>query len=95
MVSARVLCEWPTVPEVKGRIAGAETLMVTGSGILHALEAHDARVLAHVEVSPAGAVEERVPCASWPFGGTMPLPFSSTATMLSWPDYWQRGTDPS
>ncbi|MDP1806953.1 MAG: DUF3883 domain-containing protein, partial [Acidimicrobiales bacterium] len=81
--------------EVKGRIAGGETFMVTRNEILHALNVPDAWVLALVEVSPEGAAQDRVRYLRRPFGDTVHLPFSTTATMLSWPDYWKRGTDPS
>jgi len=81
--------------EVKGRIAGADTFMVTRNEILHALNVPEAWVLALVEVSPDGAAHDRLRHVHRPFGDTVHLPFSTTATMLSWPDYWQRGSDPS
>lgn len=81
--------------EVKGRIAGGETFMVTRNEILHALNVPEAWVLALVEVSPEGPAHDRIRHLRRPFGDTVHLPFSTTATMLSWPDYWQRGTDPS
>ena len=80
---------------MKGRIAGGETFMVTRNEILHALNVPDAWVLALVEVSPDGAAHDRIRHLRRPFGDTVHLPFSANATMLSWPDYWQRGTDPS
>jgi len=81
--------------EVKGRIAGAETFMVTRNEILHALNVPDDWVLALVEVSPDGASHDQLRYLRRPFGDTVHLPFSTTATMLSWPNYWNRGTDPS
>ena len=81
--------------EVKGRIAGAETFMVTRNEILHALNVPDAWVLALVEVSPDGAAHDRIRHLRRPFGDTVHLPFGTTAAMLSWRDYWERGTDPS
>ncbi|MDQ6945813.1 MAG: DUF3883 domain-containing protein [Actinomycetota bacterium] len=80
---------------MKGRIAGGETFMVTRNEILHALNVPDAWILALVEVSPEGPSHDRVRHLRRPFGDTVHLPFSTTATMLSWPDYWQRGADPS
>ncbi len=81
--------------EVKGRIAGGETFMVTRNEILHALNVPDAWVLALVEVSPDGAAHDRIRHLQRPFGETVHLPFGTTAAMLSWRDYWERGTDPS
>jgi superfamily II DNA or RNA helicase len=80
--------------EVKGRVEGAEVFMVTRNEILHALNVPDAWVLALVEVSPAGAAADRVRYLRRPFGDTVHLPFDTTATMLSWPDYWSRGGQP-
>jgi superfamily II DNA or RNA helicase len=81
--------------EVKGRIAGGETFMVTRNEILHALNVPDAWVLALVEVSPDGSAHDRIRHLQRPFGDTVHLPFGTTAAMLSWRDYWERGTDPS
>jgi hypothetical protein len=81
--------------EVKGRIAGAEQFMVTRNEILHALNVPDAWVLALVEVSPGGPAGDRVRYLRRPFGATVHLPFDTTATVLSWPDYWDRGEAPS
>ncbi len=80
--------------EVKGRIRGAETFMVTRNEILHALNVPDAWVLALVEVSPDGATHDRVRYLWRPFVDRVALPFDTTATMLSWPDSWDRATAP-
>ncbi len=80
--------------EVKGRIEGAEQFMVTRNEILHALNVPDAWVLALVEVSTRGAAHDRVRYLRRPFGDTVHLPFATTATTLSWRDYWERATDP-
>jgi hypothetical protein len=81
--------------EVKGRISGADTFMVTRNEILHALNVPDAWLLALVEVTPEGAAHDRVRYLRRPFGDSVHLPFSTTATMLSWGDYWKRGGNPS
>ncbi len=81
--------------EVKGRIAGADSFVVTRNEILHALNVPDAWVLALVEVSPQGAARDRVRYLRQPFGNTVHLPFATTATTLDWQDYWQRGVEPS
>lgn len=81
--------------EVKGRIEGAEQFMVTRNEILHALNVPDAWLLALVEVSPDGPTADTMRYLRRPFGATVHLPFDTTATVLSWPDYWDRGTAPS
>ena len=81
--------------EVKGRVTGADQFMVTRNEILHALNVPDAWVLAMVEVSPDGPDGDCVRYLRRPFGDTVHLPFDTTATVLSWPDYWTRGTAPS
>jgi superfamily II DNA or RNA helicase len=81
--------------EVKGRIEGAEQFMVTRNEILHALNVPDAWLLALVEVSPGGPAADTVRYLRRPFGATVHLPFDTTATVLSWPDYWDRGTAPT
>ena len=67
--------------EVKRRIAGAEMLMVTGDGFLHALAVTGASLPALVKVS-LGAADDRARHMRRPSGETVP-------------DYWHRGTDPS
>ncbi|MGH9155574.1 MAG: hypothetical protein ACRD1K_07025 [Acidimicrobiales bacterium] len=69
--------------------------MVTRNEILHALNVPDAWVLALVEVSPDGPAGDRVRYLRRPFGGAVHLPFDTTATVLSWPDYWGRGATPA
>ncbi|HUP68922.1 MAG TPA: helicase-related protein [Acidimicrobiales bacterium] len=81
--------------EVKGRIAGADQFMVTRNEILRALNVPHAWLLALVEVSPEGPAGDRVRYLRQPFGATVHLPFDTTATVLSWPDYWDRGEAPS
>ncbi len=81
--------------EVKGRVADAETFVVTRNEILHALNVPDAWVLALVEVSPSGPAHDRVRYLERPFGDTVHLPFATTSTVLDWRDYWERGREPS
>ncbi|MHB1536751.1 MAG: protein NO VEIN domain-containing protein, partial [Acidimicrobiales bacterium] len=80
--------------EVKGRVEGAEVFMVTRNEILHALNVPDAWVLALVEVSADDPGADRVRYLGRPFGDTVHLPFDTTATVLSWPDYWGRAAAP-
>jgi superfamily II DNA or RNA helicase len=77
--------------EVKGRVEGADTFMVTRNEILHALNVPDAWLLALVEVSADGPDADQVRYLRQPFGETVHLPFDTTAAMLSWRDYWSRG----
>jgi superfamily II DNA or RNA helicase len=81
--------------EVKGRVAGADTFVVTRNEILHALNVPDAWVLALVEVSPSSPAHDRVRYLRRPFGETVHLPFATTSAVLGWRDYWDRGEDPS
>jgi superfamily II DNA or RNA helicase len=81
--------------EVKGRIEGADTFMVTRNEILHALNVPDDWVLALVEVSADGPAGDRVRYLRKPFGDNVHLPFDTTATMLSWSEYWRRGDEPA
>ncbi len=81
--------------EVKGRVTGAETFVVTRNEILHGLNVPDAWVLALVEVSPEGAEHDRVRYLRRPFGDTVHLPFATTSAVLDWRDYWSRGAAPS
>ena len=81
--------------EVKGRLSGSDTFIVTRNEILHGLNVPDAWVLALVDVSPDGPAEDRVRYVGRPFGETVHLPFATTATTLGWRDYWDRGSDPS
>lgn len=78
--------------EVKGRTAGAEVFMVTRNEILHALNVPESWLLAMVEVSPDGPAHDRVRYLRRPFGSSVNLPFDTTAAVLSWPEYWERGT---
>jgi superfamily II DNA or RNA helicase len=81
--------------EVKGRIAGADSFVVTRNEILHGLNVPDAWVLALVEVNPNGPEHDRVRYLRRPFGDTVHLPFATTSTTLDWRDYWVRGELPS
>jgi hypothetical protein len=81
--------------EVKGRMEGADTFIVTRNEILHSLNVPDAWVLALVEVSPRGPAHDRVRYLRRPFGDSVHLPFATTSAVLSWQDYWKRGEAPS
>jgi superfamily II DNA or RNA helicase len=80
--------------EVKGRRTGADVFMVTRNEILHSLNVPDSWVLALVEVRAGGPKEERVRYLRRPFGEGVHLPFATTAAVLSWNEYWNRGADP-
>jgi hypothetical protein len=81
--------------EVKGRLTGADTFIVTRNEILHGLNVPDAWVLALVDVSPDGPEHDEVRYLRRPFGETVHLPFATTATSLAWREYWEKGTTPS
>jgi hypothetical protein len=81
--------------EVKGRVSGADTFVVTRNEILHGLNVPDAWVLALVEVNPEGSASDQVRYLRRPFGVDVHLPFATTSATVSWRDYWERGGPPS
>jgi hypothetical protein len=81
--------------EVKGRLAGADSFVVTRNELLHALNVPAAYILALVEVSPEGPDGDRVRYVRHPYGEVIHLPFDTTATTLDWARYWTRGMEPS
>ena len=80
--------------EVKGRIEGAETFVVTQNELRFAGNVPDAYVLALVEVSADGADHDLVRYLLRPYGPDVRLPFDTTSTILSWHAYWQRAVAP-
>ena len=76
--------------EVKGRIAGADTFIVTQNELRFAANIPDAYLLALVEVSPDGPAGDQVRYLARPYGGEVRLPFDTTSTTLDWAAYWQR-----
>lgn len=79
--------------EVKGRIAGADTVSVSRSQILHGLNVPDRFVLALVSVSPDGADGDEVRYVREPFTG-LTLGFAQTRAVFDWHALWQRGSTP-
>lgn len=80
--------------EVKGRIAGAGTFVVTQNELRFAANIPDGYLLALVEVSPDGPHADQVRYLTCPYGGEVRLPFDTTSTTLDWGAYWQRGGPP-
>ena len=80
--------------EVKGRIEGADTFVVTQNELRFAANVPKAYVLALVEVSTDGAEHDRVRYLVRPYGPDVRLPFDTTSTTLSWHAYWQRASSP-
>jgi hypothetical protein len=79
--------------EVKGRIAGAETVTITRSEILTGLNS-DRWILALVEVDPAGPTQ--VHYLHHPFRGQIDdLGFTETSRTFSWTTLWKAGKPPS
>ena len=68
--------------EVKGRIEGADTFVVTQNELRFAANVPDAYVLALVEVSADGAERDRVHYLARPYGPDVRLPFDTTNTTL-------------
>jgi hypothetical protein len=80
--------------EVKGRIEGADTFVVTQNELRFAANVPDAYVLALVEVSASGPEHDQVRYLTRPYGADVRLPFDTTSTTLSWHAYRQRATPP-
>ncbi len=76
--------------EVKGRVEGADTFVVTQNELRFAANVPEAYDLALVEVSAEGPEHDRVRYLSRPYGPDVRLPFDTTSTTLSWQAYWQR-----
>ena len=76
--------------EVKGRIAGADTFVVTQNELRFAANVPEAYWLSMVEVSTEGAEYNQVRYLTRPYGPDVRLPFNTTSTTLSWQPYWQR-----
>ena len=73
--------------EVKGRIAGADTVIVTRTEVLTGLNAAERYVLALVEVGPDGHDEVRY--LRDPFAGKSDrLHFAETSTVFDWGKLW-------
>ena len=81
-----------TFIEVKGRVSGARTFVVTQNELRFAANIPDAYVLAMVDVSDQGADHDRVRYLMKPYGSDVRLPFDTTSTTLAWTPYWQRAT---
>jgi hypothetical protein len=80
--------------EVKGRIEGADTFVVTQNELRFAANVPDAYVLALVEVSASGPEHDQVRYLTRPYGADVRLPFDTTSTTLSWHAYRQRAARP-
>jgi hypothetical protein len=79
--------------EVKGRVAGAETVTITRNEILTALNAAERYVLALVEVRDDGS--EAVRYLYDPFAGkSRELHAAERATTFDWGKLWEAGGDP-
>jgi len=80
--------------EVKGRIAGAETVSVSRQQVLHGLTAPDDFVLALVSVSPDGPDHDVIRYARRPFEG-MGIGFAQCRAVFDWAPLWASGHAPS
>lgn len=82
--------------EVKGRIAGAETVTVTRNEILQAQNVPKSFVLALVRVSPDGAQSDEVRYVRRPFEGLeLATRFGETSVTFPLRRMWQEGEVPS
>ena len=80
--------------EVKGRIEGADTFIVTQNELRFAGNVPEEYTLTLVEVSVDGAEHDRVRYLPRPYRPDVRLPFDTTSTTLAWQPYWQRANDP-
>ena len=80
--------------EVKGRIEGADSFVVTQNELRFAANVPDTYLLAMVEVSTLGPAHDLVRYLRAPYGDGLRLPFDTTSTTLHWNRYWVRGTAP-
>jgi hypothetical protein len=79
--------------EVKGRVAGAETFMVTRNEVLHGKNADRYR-LAMVSVHQDGPDGDRVCYLLTRYEGIDLSDFAVEAVVLKWEEFWSRGGDP-
>lgn len=79
--------------EVKGRIAGSDTVSVSRTQILHGLNVPDRFVLALVRVSPDGPRHDEVRYVREPFTG-LRLGFAQTRAVFDWDALWAAGVEP-
>lgn len=81
--------------EVKGRIEGADTFVVTQNELRFASNVPDTYILAMVEISDRGPDHDNVRYLRQPYGDDLHLPFDTTSTTLKWRRYWDRGDHPT
>lgn len=79
--------------EVKGRIEGSDTFTITTNEVSFALTQEDRHRLALVEVSPHGAVGDRLRYLCHAFSHLEPSATTRSYNEL-WADYWNRGGPP-
>jgi hypothetical protein len=83
-----------TFIEVKGRISGADSFVVTQNELRFAANVPDSYLLALVEVSPDGPAHDQVRYLHRPYRPDVRLSFDTTATTLKWQSYWQLASEP-
>jgi hypothetical protein len=85
----------PLFIEVKGRISGADTFVVTQNEFRFAANVPESYILAMVDVSPDGPEKDVIRYLRHPYGADLVLPFDAVAATLDWPNYFARGSAPS
>lgn len=85
----------PLFIEVKGRISGADTFVVTQNELRFAANVPDSYILAMVDVSPDGPERDEIRYLRRPYGADLVLPFDAVAATLDWPNYFARGGTPT
>jgi hypothetical protein len=79
--------------EVKGRVEGADTFMVTASEVGVGRNKPDDHILALGSVADDGTATVRYLRRA--FDGVGEPPFGTVSHVLRWKDYWEQGSDPS
>ena len=85
----------PLFIEVKGRISGADTFVVTQNELRFAANVPDSYILAMVDVSPDGPERDEIRYLRRPYGADLVLPFDAVSATLDWPNYFARGGTPT
>ena len=85
----------PLFIEVKGRISGADTFVVTQNELRFAANVPESYILAMVAVSPLGPDHDEVRYLRHPYGADLVLPFAAVAATLDWSNYFARGGSPA
>lgn len=80
--------------EVKGRLRGGDTFVMTHNEVRHSLNRPDRYVLAMVEVDPDTGQAAEVRYVARPFDGTAVVSVTTAQWVERWKLHWERGVVP-